>query len=1007
MAFISKHRKAWLSCGCVGLVLAIVLGIAMPIVSQYETVINQFLHAQTFKVVRGDTQGDTEYFKSQYTTQDDLAAHEKELCAQVMAEGASLLRNDNAALPLPEGAKISLFSQSSVRPIYGGTGSGQVDASKAETFKNSLTRVGLNVNERLWKFYETGDGSKYVRSVPSTTESKTADYAINEVPWKVYGKSVKSTFAEYGDAAIVVIARSGGEGCDLAIYDGKDGKDGDYLRLNDDELELMENLAACRKDGTFQRLIVLLNTSNMVSLDFLDAYPVDACLWIGDLGLTGTDGVAQILAGQVNPSGRTVETYLKNNHYSPSFNNFGVHYWENLADYVSLLGDDPMGKASYNNAFVVYQEGIYVGYRYFETRYTDYVMGTGNAGDFRYSEQVAFPFGTGLSYTDFAYTAFDMEDAGADLNFRVTVKNTGSVPGKHTVQIYAQSPYTEYDRANGVEKSAVQLVGFDKTGLLDAGAEQTLTITVSKRDLASYDSNNAKTYILDAGNYLFTVGTDAHDAANNFLASLGYTTADGRMDADGNAAMVKSWNVPSLDNTTYAVSAYTGEPITNRFDNADVLKYSGMDAGLQSSFRYLTRSDWTGTFPTAPVSMKVTDQMTRDGLYMGQTSGVTADRNNDIYRQLVQKYMEVYLAEEGAVDAPVLGANNGLTAPMMIGRSLDDPLWNAYMEQFTFDAMRKLVSQGFHNTVAVERDGIIGLPETKNENGPQGLTASLLGGFSAMSYTSADILAATYNRELAHDVGHCMGEDCLANGYNGMYAPGDNIHRSPYSGRNFEYYSEDGYLGGQIGKEQCAGIAENGVTVQIKHLVLNDQETYRNGIATWANEQTIREIYLKAFEAAIADQGPLISVMTSFNRLGVVWAGAHRGLMTWVLDKEWNVDGYNITDCSTTRDYMDGVLGLLAGTHLWDGSGEQAVSSQLLYKDDPVVQTAMKNSAQRIVYSICQGNAMNGYSSTDQILAVTPWYFTALYAMLAGFSVLAIAGFGMYITAKKQTKKEK
>lgn len=1012
MKFISKHRKAWLTCGIIGLVFAIVFGVAFPIVAQYETVINQFLNAKTFEVIRGEQTGDTEYFKSQYSTQEELSTHEKDLCAQVMAEGASLLLNKNNALPLKSGAKVSLFSQSSVRPIYGGTGSGQVDASKAETFKNSFAKVGLSVNARLWKFYESGDGASYVRSVPSTTESKTEDYAINEVPWKVYNKSVKSTFAEYGDAAIVVIARSGGEGCDLAINDGKDAKDGDYLKLNDDEREMMENLMNYRNDGTFKSLIVILNTSNMVSLEFLETYNVDACLWVGDLGLTGTDGVAQILSGQVNPSGRTVETYLKDNHSSPSFYNFGVNYWSNLDEYKGLLGDDPLGKSSYNNAYVVYQEGIYVGYRYYETRYTDYVMGTGNAGEFNYSEQVAFPFGTGLSYTEFAYTSFTKEETENELLFHVTVKNTGAVAGKHTVQIYLQSPYTDYDRENGIEKSAVALVGFDKTDLLDAGKEQELTITVNKRELAAYDSYNAKTYILDAGDYLFTIGANAHDAANNFLAKLGFTPADGKMDAPGNAELVLSYHVAELDTTTFSVSSYSGEVITNRFDDVDVLKYEGMDPELKASFKYLSRNDWMGTFPTGAVSMKVTDQMTKDGLYLGATSGSTADRNNDTYKQLVQKYIDIYLAEEGAIsENPTLGANNGLTAPMMIGIGMeseeDIALWNAFMDQFTFDEMRKLVSQGFHNTVAVERDGIIGLPETKNENGPQGLTASLLGGFSSMSYTSADVLAATYNRNLAHDVGHCMGEDCLANGYNGMYAPGANIHRSPYSGRNFEYYSEDGFLSGEIAKVQCAGIAENGVTVQIKHLVLNDQETYRNGIATWANEQTIREIYLKAFEGAVADHGPLISVMTSFNRLGVVWAGAHRGLMTWVMDREWNVEGYNITDCSTTRDYMDGVLGLLAGTHLWDGSGEQAVASQLLYKGDPVVETAMKESAFRIVYSICHGNAMNGYSSGDRIVAVTPWYFTVMTGALVLFSVIAVAGFGLYITARIQNKKEK
>jgi beta-glucosidase len=1000
---IVKKKKLWLSLGITSVALLAVSIVGECVCSYYESVISYALNLKTFDIVKGDNKDEnTMYYSSAYDSEESLVAHEEELCANVMEEGAVLLKNDNNALPLVSGSNVSLFSQSSVRPVYGGTGSGQVNVAAAPTFQNALKNEGINVNSTLWKFYESGDGSKYSRSVPSTTESKKSDYAVGEVPWKVYGNAVKNSFASYGDAAIVMLSRSGGEGCDLAKKEGKDSIDGDYLRLNQDEIDLLTNLKSYKDNGTFKKIIVLFNTSNMIQLDFLDDYGIDAAMWIGDIGVTGINGVARLLSGKTNPSGRTVETYLKDNKASPTYINFGANMWTNLSDYVSQLGNDPQAKDGYyNNAYNVYQEGIYVGYRYYETRYYDYVKSQGNAGNYQYSDVVAYPFGYGLSYTTFEYTSMESKETEDGFEFTVSVKNTGDVAGKHTVQIYMEAPYTQYDKDNNVEKSAVKLVGFEKSGLISAGKEEKVTVKVDKKELASYDSNNAKTYIVDAGTYRFTVASDAHKAVNNFLASESVTTSSstGRMDENGVSSLVYSdYTVSSLDTTTYSKSEYTGKEITNQFDNVDVLKYDGIDSTDKNNFKYMTRSDWEGTFPKTTASLKVTKQMTEEGLILGGSN-----REGEIYSNLVERYKKEYQEKFGEVkEMPKTGVNSGLTVAMLKDTPMDDDKWDLLIQQMSVDELLKLVTQGFHCTVAVSSTV---LPATKNENGPQGLTASLVGGSSAMCYTSEDILAATYNRELTHDVGSCMGEDCLYGGYSGMYAPGTNIHRSNYEGRSFEYYSEDGYLSGEIGYEVTNGIASKGVLVQMKHFALNEQEDYRNGICTFANEQSIREIYLKSFEKPLANQGQLVSVMSSFNRLGVRWSGAHMGLMTGILSDEWNVTGSNITDCSTTRDYMDGVLGILSGTTLWDGSGQQAVASLTTYSNDKVVVKALQNAAKSITQSIASGNGMNGISSSDKLVNITPFYLILLPCLIGLFGLSTIVCFTFFILGIIDKKK--
>lgn len=450
---------------------------------------------------------DAQYFTGDFDSVEAMAEYGLSVCQQVEAEGAVLLMNEQNALPLPAGARVSLFSSSSVNLVYSGTGSGNIGAGQSDTLRGALEKAGFSVNGSLWDFYLEGPGRDYVRDSGGFTSSA----AVGEAPWSVYTDEVKDSFLQYGDAAIVVLSRVGGEGVDLA-YQGTN-----YLALDANERDMMSNLARLKAGGVFQRIIVLINSANPLQVDFLkdNEYGVDGVLWIGNVGVSGVNAVAMILNGAVNPSGRLADTYCYDNMSSPAMCNFTPITYDGIQK-----GDIP----DHARTYMIYQEGIYVGYKYYETRYEDTVMGTGYSGDYVYSDDVAFPFGCGLSYTTFEYSDMDVGYNASSKTYTVSVKvtNTGRITGKETVQIYAQTPYTDYDRENGIEKASVQLVGFGKTQELAPGASETLRITVNKRDLASYDAYGAGTYILDAGDYYLTAAADAHNAVNNILAAKGY-----------------------------------------------------------------------------------------------------------------------------------------------------------------------------------------------------------------------------------------------------------------------------------------------------------------------------------------------------------------------------------------------------------------------------------------------------------------------------------------------------
>ena len=943
----SKATRPWKWLTWISGPLAIILTAATIVIGMFDNTFALFLGGTFWEVV--DEDPNAIYYANDYKTEEERNAAGAEIVKQVEAEGATLLTNNENGLPLAKGAKVSLFSTSAVNIVYGGTGSGNVDASKCKNLKAALEEDGgFSVNPTLWDFYsEGGAAAEYTRGnagavvQDSATASGYGSAEIVEAPWKLYEETegVLDSIEQYGDAAIVVLSRIGGEGADSYFdHELKDGKN--YLALNDIEREMMSNVKKLKDEGKIGKIIVLINTSNALQVDFLknNEYGIDATLWIGGTGQTGLEAVAEILNGTVNPSGGLADTYCYDNYSSPVMQNFTPIQYE--GDLSQIPG--------HADTYMIYQEGIYVGYKYYETRYEDTVMGKGNTAGYVYSDDVAFPFGYGLSYTTFEYSDMAMVYDKDAQTYTITVKvtNTGDVAGKEAVQIYVQSPYTQYDIDNKVEKAAVQLVGFEKTDILQPGASETLTIVVDGDYVASYDAYGAGTYIMDAGDYYFTAATDSHNAVNNVLAAKGYTTANG-MDAEGNAALTCKWTNETLDTTTYATSD-NGTKIENQLSEADPNLNDNVD-----DIVYLTRNDWAGTMPSLEKTVKfVLNEYLIAGL---QDEKYKADPNS-------------------TVEMPTLGADNGMKLVDMIGKDYNDPAWDALLDQLTFDEMVTFIADAFHWHMPVES---VQAPGTRDENGPQGLTVTLFGsglGVETTALTSEDVMAATFNKELAYKVGDIVGEDCLAAEVTFLYGPGANTHRSPYSGRNFEYYSEDSVLSSEMAHYEVKGIEENGVFVVYKHFALNDCEQDRIGLGVWLNEQAAREIYLRAFQGGLEDsQAGGNGVMMAYTRWGTTWSGSNSGLLKGILNGEWGCNGLQITD-NVLNTMVNAVDGVLNGTTTFDSMLAFMVTDNGLarFENDPVVVTAMREASHHNLYAIANSQAMNGIGKDTTIKAVEP-----------------------------------
>ncbi len=978
------------------------------IANTFSGQINSFLGIQTTQTVQSE-EGDGEYpryYDSEYSSIEELKAAGLELVEQVEGEGAVLLKNDNVTLPI-EG-DVSLFGTTAVSPVYGGTGSGAVSADDAPNYFDALTAAGLNVvNEEFLNWY--------------TDEEYGRDYDpgnINEPSWNQIQKSDAVDSFGNGETAVVVFGRIGGEANDLKSTGHVDGLDGDYLTLNKNERALLEGLKEYKDEGRISNIIVLINSANPITTDFIDdeAYGVDAALWVGSVGQTGLYAVADILTGAINPSGSLPDTWWVDNHQNPVMANFGSYFYEGNENYTFETGDRVFTK------YVVYQEGIYVGYRYTETRYEDVVMGRANVGEYIYEDVVGYPFGYGLSYTTFEMSDMQVEKSGSGLDtvytVSVDVTNTGDVAGKKTVQIYAQKPYTDYDIQNEIEKAAVELVGYDKTEILEPGATERVTVEVPEYFLTSYDALGTGVYILSEGTHYLTAADNSHTATNNILTAKGMSTADG-MTANGNEALTYAVEY-DFDSETYSQAYGTGEEVTSLFATADINRYEG--AG-DNEVTYLSRNNWAGTTMmwTANdddenenyVKLTMTDEIAAD-VVLDESDLPKNDGNWPVMDSTETAYQLIDLMYDENGD-PI---------------AFDDPKWQDLLDQLSFDQLSEISAVGLRMTVAVEE---IGKPETLDHNGPSGVTQKYSIGpngyatqtddpnkdMTGTAFPSNNIVSATFNDELVYKVGEIIGEDAMWAGYAGLYGTGVNIHRAPYSGRMFEYYSEDGILTGLIAGVETAAIQSKGVYVYNKHFVLNDQEEQRQGLSTWVNEQALREIYLRAFELPIVNADAKC-VMSAFNRLGPIWAGAMPELMTDWLRGEAGMTGFAVTDMydgsymskphevlagNDIPDNYPGVTGTAVGEAIDNLGFEFDIYAPGEAEENAQIAQAMRTSAHRVLYTVVNSRGMDGIASGTEIISITPWWSTALTVAQIVFAILSLLGAAMLVLDMMKKKK--
>lgn len=843
---------------------------------------------------------------------DDATTASKDITTRIEEEGIVLLENKENALPLDteKNAKVNVFGQSSTAIVYGGAGSGASDETDNVTLQEGLKQAGFEVNDDLTKFYEDHKTKKKGQNVFNL---KGGDYNINEPATSEYSDKLISDAKKFSDTAIVVFSRNGGEGGDLpmdmASYTGGDaGKH--YLELQSCEQEM---LAMVEKN--FEHVIVLINSSNAMELGFLEDKNVDAALWIGGPGSTGCVAVGEVLSGAVNPSGRLVDTYAYDLTTAPAYYNAGdFTYTSN--------GEDT------SEHYVEYAEGIYVGYRYYETRYVD--NATGKCDEDAYGKVVQYPFGYGLSYTSFEQKITHHEVKDGKINIEIEVKNTGKVAGKDVAQVYATAPYTN----GGIEKSFVELEGFAKTGVIEPGKSEKVTVSFDVEDMAAYDYVDQGCYVLEKGTYEIKLMNNAHDVLDSFT----YDVEDTIVYDENNAR--------SSDKTA----------AVNTFDFA---------AG---DVNYVSRSDWEGTLPTERVEKKEATAEILDQ--------VNLDNINKLY---------VNPSNEG--DKITTGADNGLTLSDMAGVPYDDEKWDKLLDELSVDEMAKLMGYGGFSTVEIAS---IGKVATIDIDGPAGLNA-LTSDISGVQFPSEAVIGSTYNVDLVDEMGQTYAQEANAHGVVGLYAPGLNIHRTPFSGRNFEYYSEDPVLNGKLGAAMTRGCNSMGVYCYPKHFALNDQETNRSGVCVWSNEQAMREIYLKAFEIVVKE-GNNHGLMSSYNRIGTVWSGGCEALLTDVLRGEWGFEGAVATDYANAK-LLNADQALMAGGDLMLSTTGATLSERVTGSVEG--QQKLRQAAKDVLYMV-----VNSRAYTDPVEMGFPYWILAQVALNIVLMLLVV----LRIFKKKKIK---
>lgn len=854
------------------------------------------------------------------TNKAEAFANAQEVNLKLAEEGFVLLKNENAALPMNKGARISVFSKNSVNLSYGGSGSGGFDTSNNKDLYESLNDAGFVTNPTLKNFYESSQSGP-VRTANSSDldNGDNQRIATAETPQNKYTDAVKNSYADYSDAALVVITRIGGEGFDLPRYQGDSegavSPDSHYLELDQNEIDLLTAVT----DGTFKRVVVVFNTPSSFEATFLkdSAYAafadkIDAAVWIGFTGSNGITALGEILNGDVNPSGRLVDTWAADFTKNPSFVNFGTGCLPDTTDKYD-------GGMYYS---VDYEEGIYVGYRYYETRgETD--------GEDWYNANVVYPFGYGLSYTTFDWTVGDASaseiELGTTITVPVTVKNTGSVAGKEVVQLYASAPYT----LGGIEKAHKVLVGFAKTKLLQPGESETVTVSFDPYSAASYDyrdanSNGFSGYELEAGEYTLYVSRNAHESEKAIALNL--------------AADVQIGTDPTTDSE-----------VVNRYTDSE----NFLDSDWQLD-AMLSRADWEGTWPTPQTAQQ---HAGTDRLY----EEIRSEEHNNPTDFDSEEYP--WFGEE-----PTLTLRDLLPSAEAEGYepvvSYDDERWEELMMGCDEEEMIALINNGAYHTLAMES---VGLPATIHGDGPSGFTCFMskeqVNG--TCQYVSEPVMASTWNINLMNELGEAIGEEgtigdkATGQPYSSIYAPGVNIHRSPFGGRCSEYFSEDPFISGMMGAAEVQGIQSRGVLPTVKHFVANEQETHRSigGDLSWLSEQALREIYLKPFEYTVK-LGETRGIMTSFNRIGTRWTGGDYRLLTEILRNEWGFNGLVICDFNTIPQYMIPRMMFYAG-----GSLDLATQQSAMWTDcdtsDAGDAIVLMRAVKDVMYALVNSNAMN------------------------------------------------
>lgn len=888
------------------------------------------------------------------TNKAEAFANAQEVNLKLAEEGFVLLKNENAALPMNKGARISVFSKNSVNLSYGGSGSGGFDTSNNKNLYESLNEAGFVTNPTLKRFYESSQSGP-VRTANSSDldNGDNQKIATAETPQSKYTDAVKNSYADYSDAALVVITRIGGEGFDLPRYQGDSegavSPDSHYLELDQNEIDLLTAVT----DGTFKRVVVVFNTPSSFEATFLkdSAYAafadkIDAAVWIGFTGSNGITALGEILNGDVNPSGRLVDTWAADFTKNPSFVNFGTGCLPDTTDKYD-------GGMYYS---VDYEEGIYVGYRYYETRgETD--------GEDWYNANVVYPFGYGLSYTTFDWTVGDASaseiELGTTITVPVTVKNTGSVAGKEVVQLYASAPYT----LGGIEKAHKVLVGFAKTKLLQPGESETVTVSFDPYSAASYDyrdanSNGFSGYELGAGEYTLYVSRNAHESEKAIALKL--------------AADVQIGTDPTTDSE-----------VVNRYTDSE----NFLDSDWQLD-TMLSRADWEGTWPTPQTAQQ---HAGTDRLY----EEIRSEEHNNPTDFDSEEYP--WFGEE-----PTLTLRDLLPSAEAEGYepvvSYDDERWEELMMGCDEEEMIALINNGAYHTLAMES---VGLPATIHGDGPSGFTCFMskeqVNG--TCQYVSEPVMASTWNINLMNELGEAIGEEgtigdkTTGQPYSSIYAPGVNIHRSPFGGRCSEYFSEDPFISGMMGAAEVQGIQSRGVLPTVKHFVANEQETHRSigGDLSWLSEQALREIYLKPFEYTVK-LGETRGIMTSFNRIGTRWTGGDYRLLTEILRNEWGFNGLVICDFNTIPQYMIPRMMFYAG-----GSIDLATQQSAMWTDcdtsDAGDAIVLMRAVKDVMYALVNSNAMNA-----EVIGYNPpiwqeylhWINIGAFTLVGVWLVLAI-----------------